>query len=99
MDHLNSGDTFECRKIIISRFVNGLHLDYYDIVVALRMALVAVGAFDRQVALGNIEASNVSLNDNFMTLYLAEKLGMELPILGPDFTAFMANLTPVEPKD
>ena len=75
------------------------HLDYYDIVVALRMALVAVGAFDRQVALGNIVASNASLNDNFMTLYLAEKLGMELPVLGADFTAFMANLTPVEPKD
>jgi aminoglycoside phosphotransferase (APT) family kinase protein len=74
------------------------HLDYYDIVVALRMALVAVGAFDRQVALGNIVASNTSLNDNFMTLYLAEKLGMDLPVLGADFTAFMANLTPVEPK-
>ena len=73
------------------------HLDYYDIVVALRMALVAVGAFDRQVALGNIIASNVSLNDNFMTLYLAERLGMALPVLGADFTAFMANLTPVEP--
>lgn len=75
------------------------HLDYYDVVVALRMALVAVGAFDRQVALGNILAGNASLNDNFMTLYLAEKLGMELPVLGADFTAFMANLTPVEPKD
>ncbi len=74
------------------------HLAYYDIVVALRMALVAVGAFDRQVALGNIVASNASLNDNFMTLYLAEKLGMDRPVLGADFSAFMANLVPVDAK-
>lgn len=74
------------------------HLDYYDIVAALRMALVAVGAFDRQVGIGNIPATNKSLNDNFMTLYLAEKMGMPIPELGPDFVAFMKNLTPVEEK-
>jgi aminoglycoside phosphotransferase (APT) family kinase protein len=72
------------------------HLDYYDIVAALRMALVAVGAFDRQVGIGNIPATNKSLNDNFMTLYLAEKMGLPIPELGPDFVAFMKNLTPVE---
>jgi aminoglycoside phosphotransferase (APT) family kinase protein len=74
------------------------HLDYYDIVVAVRMALVAVGAFDRQVGLGNITPDNKSLNANFMTLYLAERLGMELPELGPDFYAFMSNMTPVDQK-
>ncbi|ALR21804.1 phosphotransferase family protein [Sphingobium baderi] len=74
------------------------HLDYYDIVAALRMALVAVGAFDRQVGIGNIPATNKSLNDNFMTLYLAEKMGLPIPELGPDFVAFMKNLTPVEEK-
>ncbi|CAM8672819.1 phosphotransferase family protein [Sphingobium cupriresistens] len=72
------------------------HLDYYDIVAALRMALVAVGAFDRQVGIGNIPATNKSLNDNFMTQYLAEKLGLPVPQFGPDFVAFMKNLTPVE---
>jgi len=65
----------------------------------LRMALVAVGAFDRQVSLGNIEASNESLNGNLMTLYLAEKLNLPLPELGNDFTAFMRNLTPMEEKE
>jgi len=75
------------------------HLDYYDIVVALRMALVVVGAFDRQVAIGNIPPENKSLNDNFMTLYLAERLGLELPELGPDFYAFMSNMTPVDKKE
>jgi aminoglycoside phosphotransferase (APT) family kinase protein len=72
------------------------HLDYYDVVVALRMALVVVGAFDRQVGIGNISADNKSLDANFMTLYLAERLDMELPELGPDFYAFMKNMTPVE---
>lgn len=72
------------------------HLDYYDVVVALRMALVAVGAFDRQVGVGNIPPENKSLNANFMTLYLAERLGMDAPVLGPDFYAFMSKLTPVE---
>jgi aminoglycoside phosphotransferase (APT) family kinase protein len=72
------------------------HLDYYDIVAALRMALVAVGAFDRQVSLGNIQPDNKSLNANFMTLYLAEKLNLPLPELGADFAAFMRNLTPVK---
>ena len=74
------------------------HLDYYDVVVALRMALVVVGAFDRQVGVGNIPPENQSLNANFMTLYLAERLGMELPELGPDFYAFMSNMTPVDQK-
>jgi aminoglycoside phosphotransferase (APT) family kinase protein len=72
------------------------HLDYYDVVVALRMALVAVGAFDRQVGVGNIAADNQSLNANLMTTYLAERLGMVPPELGPDFYAFMSNLTPVD---
>ncbi|TVV77139.1 phosphotransferase family protein [Sphingomonas solaris] len=71
-------------------------MDYYDIVVALRMALVALGAFDRQVSMGNIPAENVAADNNLMTLYLAEKLGLPLPELGEDFRAFMRNLTPVE---
>ncbi len=71
-------------------------LDYYDVVAALRMALVAVGAFDRQVGIGNIAPDNKSLNANLMTLYLAERLGLEKPELGPDFVSFMRNLTPVE---
>lgn len=74
------------------------HLDYYDVVVALRMALVVVGAFDRQVGIGNITADNKSLDANLMTTYLAERLRMDLPELGPDFYAFMSNLTPVEQK-
>lgn len=72
------------------------NMDYFDIVVALRMALVAAGAFDRQVSLGNIPARNSSLDNNLMTLYLAERLGLPLPELGADFRAFMANLTPVK---
>jgi hypothetical protein len=68
------------------------------VVVALRMALVVVGAFDRQVGVGNIAADNKSLHANFMTYYLAERLGMELPELGPDFYAFMSKLTPVTEK-
>ena len=75
------------------------HLEYYDVVVALRMALVVVGAFDRQVGIGNIQADNDSLHANFMTLYLAERLGMDLPQLGSDFYAFMSNLTPVAQKE
>lgn len=75
------------------------HLAYYDVVVALRMALVAVGAFDRQVGVGNIPATNKSLNANFMTQYLAERLGMEPPELGPDFYAFMSGMTPVDQKE
>lgn len=72
------------------------NLDYYDVVVALRMALVAVGAFDRQVSLGNIAATNTSADNNLMTLYIAEKLGLPLPELGSDFRDFMRNLTPVK---
>lgn len=72
------------------------HMDYYDIVAALRMALVAIGAFDRQVSVGNIKPENASLDANLMTLYLAEKLHLPLPELGADFAAFMRNLTPVD---
>lgn len=75
------------------------HIDYYGVVVALRMALVAVGAFDRQVGIGNIAPENKSLNANFMTMTLAERLGMDLPELGPDFYAFMRKLTPVDHEE
>ena len=74
-------------------------LDYYDVVVALRMGLVAVGAFDRQVSLGNILPTNTSADNNLMTLYLAEKLGLPLPELGADFRDFMRKLTPVKEAD
>src|SRR3546814_174997 len=69
-----------------------------SMLVGLRMALVVVDAFDRQVSVGNVTADNKSLNANLMTMYLAEKMGMPLPELGPDFYAFMSNLTPVEEK-
>lgn len=72
------------------------NLDYFDIVVGLRMALVAAGAFDRQVAIGNIPPENTSLDNNLMTLYLAERLNLPMPELGADFRAFMKNLTPVD---
>jgi aminoglycoside phosphotransferase (APT) family kinase protein len=72
------------------------HMDYYDILTGLRMGIVAIRQFDRQVDLGNIPADNKSLTDNQMTVYLAKKLGMAVPELGPDFAAFVANLTPVE---
>src|SRR3546814_9610665 len=72
------------------------NLDYYDIVVGLRMALVVVGAFDRQVSVGNVTADNKSLNANLMTMYLAEKMGLPLTELGTDFSDLMCNLTPVE---
>jgi len=72
------------------------NLDYYDVVVGLRMALVAVGAFDRQVALGNIAPTNTAADNNLMTLYLAERLNLPLPELGSDFRDFMRNLTPVK---
>ncbi len=71
------------------------NLDYYDIVVGLRSALIAVGTFDREVGAGHIPADNESLNANFMTLHLAERLAMPLPVLGADFHAFMNNVTPV----
>ena len=56
----------------------------------------AAGAFDRQVAIGNIPATNISADNNLMTLYIAEKLGLPLPELGSDFRDFMRNLTPVD---
>src|SRR3546814_14694392 len=49
------------------------HLDYYDIVVGLRMALVVVGAFDRQVSVGHVPADNQSPNANLMPMYLDRK--------------------------
>src|SRR3546814_1890183 len=84
-----------CESTVVRKAEN---LDYYDIVVGLRMALVVVGALDRQVSVGNVTADNKSLNANLMTLYLAEKMSMPLPQLGPDFYAFMRNLTPVEAR-
>jgi SnoaL-like domain len=48
--------------------------------------------------MGNIPLENRSLNANFMTLFATVRLGMDLPELGPDFYAFMRNMTPVQEK-
>src|SRR3546814_19034632 len=68
------------------------NLDYYDIEVGMRMALVVVAAFDRQVSVGNVTADNKSLNANLMTMYLGETMGRTLTAWGLDFYAFMGNL-------
>lgn len=74
------------------------NMDYYEIVAGLRMGIVAIRQFDRQVHLGNIPAHNRSLTDNQMTAYLARRLGMPVPELGEDFAAFVSNMTPVYNK-
>jgi aminoglycoside phosphotransferase (APT) family kinase protein len=66
-------------------------LDYYDILTGLRMAIVAVRQFDRQVALGRLDPANRSFTDNLMTQYLARRLGLPVPELGPDFDAYLAS--------
>jgi hypothetical protein len=48
------------------------------------------------VGAGIIRADNQALDGNLMTLYLAERLGLPLPVLGADFREFMSHLTPVE---
>ena len=50
-----------------------------------------VFAFDAELAATTAE--------HFVVKLLAERLGMDLPELGPDFYAFMSNMTPVEQKD
>jgi aminoglycoside phosphotransferase (APT) family kinase protein len=67
------------------------HLEYYEVVAGLRMALVMVGAFDREVGHGHVPAHNETLNKNIATTYLAERLGMDVPVLGEDYVAFMSN--------
>ncbi len=71
-------------------------MDYYDILTGLRMAIVAVRQVDRQISLGALRPDNKSVTDNLMTQYLARKLGMDVPALGPDFYALMRATTPME---
>ena len=71
-------------------------MDYYDVLTGLRMAIVALRQVDRQIALGALKPDNKSVTDNLMTQYLARKLGLPVPELGPDFYALMRATTPIE---
>ena len=66
-------------------------MDYYDSLTGVRMAIVCVRQFDRQVSLGNIAANNVSMTNNLMTCHLARRLGLPEPEMGDDFKAFLGG--------
>lgn len=67
---------------------------YYDMIIALKMAIITTRTVDRHVGLGNIKADNPSLHYNFQTRHLAALLGLDFPELGPEFYEFMQHVLP-----
>src|SRR5690606_3411918 len=71
------------------------HMDYYDILAAVRMAIITVRSVDLHIGLGHIGPDNSSYINNPVTLYIAQKLGLPEPEIGRDFHEFTANIFPM----
>jgi aminoglycoside phosphotransferase (APT) family kinase protein len=70
------------------------HMDYYDVIAALRMTIIALRSVDRHIGLGNIRPDNKSVTDNLQTQHLGRLLGLREPELGQDFHDFMSFSLP-----
>ena len=75
------------------------HMDYYDILAAVRMAIITVRSVDLHISLGHIAADNNSIPHNPVTVYLANKLNLPVPEIGEDFHTFTANIFPMGDDD
>ncbi|MAT50345.1 MAG: phosphotransferase [Porticoccaceae bacterium] len=75
------------------------HMDYYDILAAVRMAIITVRSVDLHISLGHIAADNNSITHNPVTVYLANKLNLPVPEIGEDFHTFTANIFPMGDDD
>lgn len=60
-------------------------MDYYDILVWLRMTIATIRMIDRQVELRRFKAKNDAWLNNPPAAMLAQKLGLPEPQIGPDF--------------
>jgi aminoglycoside phosphotransferase (APT) family kinase protein len=68
---------------------------YYDILAAVRMAIITVRSVDLHISRGHIAADNNSITNNPVAAYIAAKLGLPIPEIGADFHAFTANIFPM----
>lgn len=66
------------------------NIEYYEVLAMLRLAIIMVRGYDRQVALGNISRSSQAFTHNPMTAMLARRLALPVPEVGADFVELMA---------
>lgn len=69
------------------------HMDYFEILAMVRLAIVTMRACDRHVALGNVPPSSRAYFDNPPMAMLAQKLELPAPGSGEDFRSLMAAAT------
>ncbi|KJS05060.1 MAG: hypothetical protein VR73_13155 [Gammaproteobacteria bacterium BRH_c0] len=75
------------------------NMAYYDILAAVRMAIITVRSVDLHISLGHIAADNNSYTNNPVTAYIATKLNLPVPEIGEDFHTFTANIFPMGDDD
>jgi aminoglycoside phosphotransferase (APT) family kinase protein len=75
------------------------NMAYYDILAAVRMAIITVRSVDLHISLGHIAADNNSYTNNPVTAYIATKLNLPVPEVGADFHTFTANIFPMGEDD
>lgn len=75
------------------------NMAYYDILAAVRMAIITVRSVDLHISLGHIAADNNSYTNNPVTAYIATKLNLPVPEIGADFHTFTSNIFPMGDDD
>lgn len=75
------------------------NMAYYDILAAVRMAIITVRSVDLHISLGHIAADNNSYINNPVTAYIATKLNLPVPEIGADFHTFTSNIFPMGDDD
>jgi aminoglycoside phosphotransferase (APT) family kinase protein len=68
------------------------HLQYYDVISALRMAIITMRSVDRQVAKGNYKKDNLAWSHNAFTTQLAKLQGLPPIETSKDYIDFTTNL-------
>lgn len=81
-------ETIAIYEARVGRKVGDMH--YYDVLSALRMAIVSARQVDRQIAQGNLAADNSAHINNPTAAHLAQLIGMPQPEVGDDFHQLMA---------
>jgi aminoglycoside phosphotransferase (APT) family kinase protein len=72
----------------LGRSVN--QIEYYEILVLMRLALIIIRGVDRQIAFGRLPENSRAGTHNPVTVQLAEKLGLPAPEMLPDYAALGA---------
>jgi aminoglycoside phosphotransferase (APT) family kinase protein len=69
------------------------NIDYYEILAMVRLGIISVRQFDRQMGFGKLTPGSMAYVNNPIQAMIARKLGLPVPDVGADFAEMVAAAT------